>query len=48
LFKRVVIERFDELLDSILFLMSDEGEEVTRASVEVNEMLMEAIEKVNK
>lgn len=35
-FKKIIIERFDEILEPILLLMSHEEEEVRRESIYVN------------
>lgn len=47
-FKKIIIERFDEILEPILLLMSHEEEEVRRESIYVNEILKESIDKVEK
>jgi vacuole morphology and inheritance protein 14 len=47
-FKKVVIERFDEILEPILLLMSHEEEEVRKASISGNDLLMNGIQMINK
>ena len=47
-FKKVVIERFDEILEPILLLMSHEEEEVRKASISGNDLLMNGIQIINK
>lgn len=45
-FKNIIIERFDEVLEPILLLMSHEEEEVRRESINANDILMESIRKI--
>ena len=47
-FKKVIIERFDEVLEPILMLMSNEEEEVRKASISANDLLMNGIQMINK
>lgn len=47
-FKKVIIERFDEVLEPILLLMSYEEEEVRKVSFQANEMLSAAIQMINR
>lgn len=47
-FKKVIIERFDEILDPILVLMGYEDEGVQRAACTANDKLMSAIQLLNK
>ena len=48
MFKKIIIEKFDEVLEAILLLMSHEEEEVRKASLASNELLMQNIQKINK
>jgi len=48
LFKKIILEKFDEVLEAILLLMSHEEEEVRKASLASNELLMQNIQKINK
>lgn len=47
-FKKIIVERFDEVLEPILLLMSHEEEEVRRASLTANDMLMQNIQMINR
>ena len=47
-FKKIVIDRFDEVLEPILLLMSSDEEEVRKASLNANELLMTAIQMVKR
>jgi hypothetical protein len=47
-FKKVIMERFDEILDPILVLMGHEDEGVQRAAYAANDKLMSAIQLLNK
>jgi oligoendopeptidase F len=47
-FKRLIVEHFDEILEQILGLMSNQDEEVRKAALAANDMLMSNIQLVNK
>ena len=47
-FKKIVIDRFVEVLEPILLLMSSDEEEVRKASLNANELLMAAIQMVKR
>lgn len=48
LFKKIILERFDEILESILLLMSHEEEEVRQAAISANDILMQNITLINR
>jgi hypothetical protein len=47
-FKSIIIERFDEVLEPILLLMSHEEEEVRRESINANDILMDSIRRIER
>jgi vacuole morphology and inheritance protein 14 len=47
-FKKIIVERFDEILEPILLLMSHEEEDVRRAALSANDLLMQNIQMINK
>ena len=47
-FKKVIMERFDQILDPILILMGSEDEGVQKAAYTANDKLMIAIQQLKK
>lgn len=47
-FKTVIIERFDEVLEPILLLMSHEEEEVRFESINANDILIDSIRRIER